>query len=164
MLRARVIALCCVATSAFCADLTTDPVLGSWQLNNAKSLLTPSSPPVSVFRSYQAGRDGFIHISETRLDAKGAKIEINYAVSYDGEEYPLFFRASDTHVLVKSNETVSFRRVDQRTVRGVFRTQGIATHRFTRTVSKDGQQLRVLVVRIHQPKTVTLLVYERAAT
>jgi hypothetical protein len=158
-------ALCC-ATSAFCADLDSDPVFGFWQLNNAKSRLAATPPPVSMFRRYQPEREGLTRISEIRLDPGGTQIEVDYVASYDGEECPLYFRRSDNHALVKSNLTVSFRRIDRRRVEGVFRTQGKETYRFTRVVSKDGRRLHVRIVEIDSSdqKAITLLVYDRMST
>jgi hypothetical protein len=141
---------------------SSDPALGLWQLNEAKCRFSSSLFSVSILRSFQAANGGSTHISETRVVPDGRRVHIEYDVRYDGNEYPIFITNRETGVLEKSEDTVSFRRVDPYTVTGEFRYRGTKTSEFTRVVSKDGQTLSITVVG--SDSNTTLLVYERATT
>ena len=66
----------------------------------------------------------------------------------------------------KSDDTVSFRRVNRTTVEGAFRNRGNKTAEFTRSVSDDEQTLSVKISGIDSTgrRIVTLLVYDRLTT
>jgi hypothetical protein len=147
-------------------DLNSDPALGSWRLNQAKCQFSNTVPPVSVMRSFQAGSRGLTRISETRLIPDGEEIVVEYLVSYDGKEYPMFVTHADVSAPTKLDETVSLRRIGRRVVGGVFRNHGKETAEFTREISNDGQSLSVRIVGTGSTggKTVTLLVYDRLIT
>lgn len=145
-------------------DTNNDPVLGSWRLNTVKPQFSTTTS-ASVMRSYQASGSGLTRISETRL-IPGGQMLIEYATRYDGEESPIFVREDGWSAPIKSDSTVSFRRINRYTVTGLFRNQGNRTSEFTRIVSADGQHLLVRVLGIDSTgdQTVTVLVYDRITT
>jgi hypothetical protein len=154
-----------LASSPVSDDLNSDPALGSWRLNEAKCQFSNTLPSVSVMRSFQAGT-GLTRISETRLIPSGEEIVVEYLVSYDGKEYPMFVTHADVSAPTKLDDTVSLRRIGRRVVGGVFRNHGKETAEFTREISNDGQSLYVRIVGTDSTggKTVTLLVYDRLNT
>ena len=155
-----------LAFSPVSGDLNSDPALGSWRLNEAKCQFSNTVPSVSVMRSFQADSPGLTRISETRLVPTGEEIVVEYVVSYDGKEYPMFVTHADVSAPTKLDDTVSLRRIGRRVVGGVFRNHGKETAEFTREVSNDGQSLYVRIVGTDSTgsKSVTLLVYDRLNT
>jgi hypothetical protein len=155
-----------LAFSPVNGDSNSDPALGLWRLNQAKCQFSSPVPSTTTTRSYQPAAGGLTRISETRLPSDGQQMSVEYVVSYDGKEYPVFVTDGDTSTPLKSVDTVSLRRVDRHTVAGVFRHHGNKTSEFSREVSKDGQTLYVRIVGIHADgsQTLTLLVYDRLVT
>ena len=94
-------------------------------------------------RSFQADSRGLTRISETRLIPTGEEIVVEYLVSYDGKEYPMFVTHADVSAPTKLDDTVSLRRIGRRVV---FRNHGKETAEFTREISNDGQSLYVRIV------------------
>jgi len=152
--------------SSASGELGGDPVFGVWRLNEAECQFSSAVPPVSVTRSYQPVAGELTRISETRLIAGGRSIVVEYAAGYEGREYPIFVKEGDVSAPTKSEETVSFRRIDRYTVSGVFRDHGKAHSSFTRVVSKDGQKLYVTITRMDSTggEVRSLLVYDRLIT
>jgi hypothetical protein len=156
----------CLAFPPVGGDSNRDPVLGFWRLNEAKCQFSSMIPPVGVVRSYQPAAAGFTRILETRVIPDGQQILVEYVVSYDGKEYPIFVTHGGTSARTRSDDTVSFQSVDRHTVKGVFRNQGHKTSAFTRVVSDDGQRLWVRIAGIDSTgrQILTLLVYDRLVT
>jgi len=147
-------------------DSASDPVFGSWPLNEAKSQFSSIAPAVSVVRTFQAASGGWTRILETRLTPEGGPILVEYIAAYDGGKYPIFISHGATGRRTKSDDTVSFRRVNRTTVEGAFRNRGNKTAEFTRSVSDDEQTLSVKISGIDSTgrRIVTLLVYDRLTT
>jgi hypothetical protein len=155
-----------LASSPHIGGPADDPALGVWRLDAAKCRFSAPLPSVSVFRSYQAADGGLTRIQETRQATDGQQVIVEYAAVLDGREYPIQITSPVTGELMQSEDTVALRRIDVRTVAGVFRSRGKQTSEFTRTLSEDGQALSVRVVGFDASgkPTVTLLVYDRMLT
>jgi hypothetical protein len=156
----------CLSFSAVRGDWSNDPVLGSWRLNDAKCRFSSPVPSVSIMRNYQPAGGGLTRISETRLLPDEQRILVEYVARYDSKEYAIFVTPAGTGAPTKSDDTVSFRRVDRYTVEGVFRRHGSETSEFTREVSKDRQTLYVRITGIDSSghQILTVLVYDRLVT
>lgn len=144
----------------------TDPVLGTWRLNSRESELPWAMPDAILRRSYEPAIRGAIRISEVRVTPDSELIRLEYVVAYDGAEYPIFFGTGDRKPLTQSRSTVSIRRLDEYTVRGMFRDDGRKTSEFTREVSRDGLKLYVRIDSLDSSGTraQALLVYDRMIT
>ena len=144
----------------------TDPVMGAWRLNSRESALPWPKLDAILRRSFEPAGAGSIRISEERVTSDAELLRVEYVVAYDGAEYPIFFVKGDRRPLIQSRTTVSIRRLDQYTVRGVFRDDGRKTSEFTREVSRDGLKLYVRIDWIGTNGTGAhgLLVYDRLIT
>ena len=66
----------------------TNPLIGVWTLNVAKSTFSPGPPPKSRTRTYTQNGDGLKFVS-AGVNADGsASVPISYAAHFDGKDYP----------------------------------------------------------------------------
>ena len=130
----------------------SDPVLGSWTLNVAKS--TGAALPRSDTRTYAHVENG-IKFSMKRVTAEGKEVSAETTYKYDGKDYP--FTGSPDY------DTVSAKRVATNTVELTQKKSGKVVGTTTRTVSKDGKTL-TLVMRSSNAKgelVSSTLVFDR---
>src|SRR4051794_36604454 len=81
--------------------------VGTWKVNIAKSRLGPGPAPRSFVSTIEAvGSD--TKMTGVRIDADGVRTEAHFTAKFDGKDYPI--KGSP------NADTVSFRRVDARTV------------------------------------------------
>ena len=111
-----------------------DPVLGTWQLNVAKSHFTPGPGWRSQIRVYQATPEG-VSVTWSGVDAKGEKMQVSYSYAYDGRDYAMLGSAS--------YDTLNAVRIDDRTVRSEEKRDGKTVGIAVRTVSPDGKVLTI---------------------
>lgn len=123
-----------LALSTAHATSSSDPVLGTWQLNVARSQFTPGPGWRSQIRIYRAIPEG-VAVTWTGIDAKGEKMRVRYTYAYDGRDYPM--RGSASY------DTLNAVRVDERTVRSEEKRDGKTVGIALRTVSPDGKVLTI---------------------
>jgi len=123
-----------LALSAAHATSSDDPILGTWQLNVAKSQFTPGPGWRSQIRVYQAAPEG-VAVSWTGVDAEGEQMQVSYSYAYDGRDYPMLGSAS--------YDTLNAVRIDARTVRSEEKRDGTTVGIAVRTVSPDGKILTI---------------------
>jgi uncharacterized protein YcnI len=109
----------------------TDPTLGHWKLNLAKSKYDPGPPPKSEMRTYEASGKNGIKGRFDRVDAAGKTITITYDAQYDGKDVP-YTGAPDA-------DTISLRRVDARTIDATLKKNGKAVQTTKAVTSADGK-------------------------
>jgi hypothetical protein len=134
--------------------LAADPVIGTWQLNVAKSKFSPGPGPKSQTRTYADSPDG------TALTIK--------SVSADGKEsnMTLTFKTDGKPSKANGNpdfDTVKVTRVDERTVKSLQTRGGADAGSGVRSVSKDGKTLTFKQKGTHADGTAydDVLVYDR---
>jgi hypothetical protein len=66
----------------------TDPFLGTWKLNLAKSKFEPGPAPKSETRIVVTGPSG-MNVSVDRLRGDGTRQEFEYTTNLDGKNYPI---------------------------------------------------------------------------
>jgi hypothetical protein len=145
---------------ALCAGLVllsaqaTNPRIGSWQNNIAKSKYDPGPGPKSQTLKIEAAGEGEKVTSET-VTADGSKTTTEYTANYDGKPYPI--KGSATA------DTVALKRVDSHTTERVDSRGGKTVQTFTRVVSKDGKTMTVTIKGTNaQGKPVhNVVVFER---
>ena len=115
---------------------SSDPIIGTWQLNQQKSKFFPGPPPQSQTRTYVADRDR-ITMSAEGVDAKGNPTQQEWSAKYDGKDYPV--ANSPTF------NSISMKRVDESTVTSTSKKDGRIVSSATRVISKDGKELRITV-------------------
>ena len=115
---------------AFAGD--SDPVVGTWQLNVAKSTFTAGPTPKSQTRTYtQSGSSISVVIKTVGADGKESTLQATYQL--DGKDYPV--------TGAPDYDSLSAKQVNPRTASFTLKRAGTAVGTTTRTVSKDGKHL-----------------------
>jgi hypothetical protein len=128
LLVGTVLAIGGVAVAA-AAD-ATDPVVGNWKLDVAKSKFSPGPAPKSQTRAYKATADG-IDMTYTGVAADGSAVNGKSTFKYDGKDYPITGSA-DFDVL-------SLKRIDATTIESTQKKAGKVVGTTIRSVSGDGK-------------------------
>jgi hypothetical protein len=130
----------------------SDPVIGRWRLNWAKSQ-SEGTAPKRVIRTYAKFHDGF-RVSEVWRDQDGKTTKFIYTAKYDGHEYPI------SH---EGGGTITFTRHDANVAEGVSKTKEYGTYTFKRAVSSDGKNLTIETMRTDSSgkEHKNVLVYEK---
>jgi hypothetical protein len=112
----------------------TDPRLGSWHLNVAKSKYSPGPAPKSQTLKVEASGKGEKVTSEI-VSASGEKTVTEYTAEFDGKPHPL--KGSPTA------DMVTLKRIDSHTTERVDSKGGKTVMTYHRVVSKDGKTMTV---------------------
>jgi hypothetical protein len=113
---------------------STDPVIGSWKINPAKSKYSPGPPPKALATRFEAAGKGLKNTTEF-TNPEGKSFTIAYTAQEDGKDYPLAGSASATAVSLRKLADGSVERTDKK--------EGQVVQTMVRTVSKDGKTLTV---------------------
>jgi hypothetical protein len=108
----------------------TDPLVGTWKLNVAKSRFNPGPPLKSGMKKFEAARDG-LKFSGQDLNADGTKLTVQWTAYFDGKDYPI---KGDPNA-----DTLSLKRIDRFKTESTFKKAGKVTYRVKRVVSQDGK-------------------------
>jgi hypothetical protein len=114
----------------------TDPRLGTWKLNVAKSKFDPDPPPQSLIVKVEPSGNGE-KVSTEGVGADGAPTKTGYTANFDGKDYPL--------VGSQTADKVSLKRVDARTTDRTDKKDGKVAATLHRVVSRDGKTMTVTV-------------------
>ena len=125
-------ALLTLGSVAVIAAPASDPVIGTWQLNVAKSKFSPGPAPKSDTRTYAATDQG-IMMTWKSVGADGKEMVAKSTFKADGNDYP----ASGA----PNFDSLSLKQVDDHTVQSTQKMGGKVIGTTTRTVSKDGKVL-----------------------
>ncbi len=111
----------------------SNPEIGTWKLNLAKSKYSPGPPPRSQTSNIQAEGQG-LKVTLEGIDAQGNPTKVDFGVYfYDGKSYPVagstFYDAS------------SYKRVNDSTVEITRTKGGKAVGTTTQVLSADGKSL-----------------------
>ena len=107
-----------------------DPVVGTWNLNVAKSKIDPSQAFKSQTRTYTEGADG-ISVNVTGVRADGSALSQQSTFKYDNKAYP-WSGAADY-------DSLTLKRVNGSTVTAVLMKAGKKVGTTTRTISGHGK-------------------------
>lgn len=123
-------ALLALSSVAIAAD-ASDSVVGTWQLNTAKS--TGNAPmPKSETRMYTAAPGG-VALTWKRVGADGKDSTVKTTFKYDGKDYPVTGSPDF--------DALNAKRVDANTVESTQKRMGKSVGTTKRTVSADGKTL-----------------------
>jgi len=114
----------------------TDPRIGTWQLNVAKSKFSPGPPPQSQTLKIEASGRGEKVTSEA-VNADGTPTTTQYTANFDGKDYPL----TGSQIA----DMVSLKRVDARTTERTDKKGDKVMTSITRVVSADGKSMTATV-------------------
>ena len=108
----------------------SDPLVGTWKLNQAKSIYDPGPGPQSAVHKYEStGKDSY-KITRDSVDATGKASHGEAPIVFDGNVHP------------QNNETsIMDRRIDAYNLEGMSMKGGKITRVFFRFVSADGKTL-----------------------
>jgi hypothetical protein len=121
-------ALCAMAICVLAAD---DPFSGTWKLSLSKSRLTP---PVPQSQTVQIEADATgVRFREDIVSDKGEKLSVTADAKFDGKDYPVI----GSPIV----DTVAYRRVNARTIKGTAKKAGQVAFTETVVVSKDGKTM-----------------------
>ena len=111
-----------------------DPVLGTWNLNVAKSNYKPGPAPTSQTRIYEAHPEG-IKVTIKTIHADSESTSVEHPVNYDGKEHPVT-GSSQT-------DAIALEKIDDYTSEATLKHAGkvIGTNR--RSISKDGRTMTI---------------------
>src|SRR5215475_3421363 len=148
------LAVCLVVISPLSSFAQTDPIIGTWKLNLAKSKFNPGPPPKSQTLTYEAVGQG-VKVTVKITDAEGKPIDIQSTFNYDGKDYPV---TGDPNV-----DAIALKRIDQHTVEFARKKAGKVVVTGTSVVSKDGKTMTLTAkgTNAKGEKTSSTGVYEK---
>jgi hypothetical protein len=147
-------AVAVIGSAAIALAADSDPVIGTWQLNAAKSTWTSGPALKSQTRTYsQSGPSISVVIKSTGADGKEATTQATYQL--DGKDYPV--TGSPDY------DSLSGKQVNPRTATFTLKKGGKAVGTTTRTVSKDGSTLtsKASVTTAKGEKTENVMVFDK---
>ena len=119
-----------VILSGHPAAQSADPVVGTWELNLAKSKFSPGPPPKSQTRTYvMAGAE--IKATSKGVGADGKPTAEHWTVTDDGQDRPI---TGDPNADVQA-----LTRIDAFTVEATLKKAGKVVQTARREISKDGK-------------------------
>ena len=132
-----------------------NPFLGSWKLAPEKSKTEPGAAPPggNIVITYSEEGD-HVRVTASVTLPDGTKRNIVHTQTYDGQPHDRFEGKPN-------GETLTHRRIDDRTEETVWRKDGQVTMVTTRTVSADGKTLTSTVRVPGKADPENVMVYER---
>lgn len=128
---AKVIALSLVLSALLSAQ--SNPQVGTWKLNPAKSKYATAQAPKSETRSVETEGDG-AKVSFDGVAEDGSRIAYSYTTNYDGKESIV----SGVGMLY-GQDTIAVKRANENTTTAILRKLGKVVGTTRAVVSKDGK-------------------------
>ena len=157
-LRSLVSAVACFGLSAAVVVpgfAQTDPQVGVWKLNVAKSKYSPGPAPKSAATTIEAAGAGTkVSVDQTLPD--GTRRQYNFTANYDGKDTPVIGNNPDA-------DTVARTRINASTVQTIAKKAGQVTTTQTSEVSSDGKTRTVTTkgVNAKGQQINNVAIYER---
>ncbi len=114
----------------------SDPRVGTWKLDVAKSKYSPGPAPQSLMLKIEASGQGE-KVTADFVNADGTRGTTQYTANFDGKDYPLTGS--------QNADTVSLKRIDARTTERTDKKGGKVVLTFPRVVSQDGKTMTVTI-------------------
>ena len=133
----------------------SDPQVGVWKLNIAKSKYSPGpAPKIGSTRIEAAGAGAKVTVDQELAD--GTKRHWEFTANYDGKDSPVTGNNPDA-------DTVARTRIDPATVQTISKKAGKVTTTQTSAVSSDGKTRTVTTKRVNASgqQVNNVAVYER---
>ena len=112
----------------------SDPRIGTWKLNGAKSKFSPGPAPQSLTVKVEPSGQGE-KVTAEFVNADGTRTTTAYTANFDGKDYPL----TGSQIA----DTVSLKRIDARTTERTDKKGGKVAQTLRRVVSGDGKTMTV---------------------
>ena len=113
---------------------TSDPRIGTWKLNVAKSKYSPGPAPQALTVNVEPSGQGE-KVTTEFVNADGTRTTTEYTANFDGKDYPL----TGSQIA----DTVSLKRSNARTTVRTDKKGGKVAQTLRRVVSKDGKTMTV---------------------
>jgi hypothetical protein len=110
----------------------TNPFIGTWKLNVAKSKFEPGPAPKSQTRTVVADGDGAKYSYEG-VGADGTPITYSFTIKYDGKDYPVTGTG-----MPGGADSISIKRVGTNKAEAILKKDGKEVGKSVAEVSKDG--------------------------
>ncbi|HEY0685084.1 MAG TPA: hypothetical protein VGD45_22285 [Steroidobacter sp.] len=143
-----------VSGVAVAAEMGSDPVIGTWKLNAAKSTFTSGPALKSQTRTYsQSGQRISLVMKSMSADGKEATSRTSYQL--DGKDYPVMGNPDF--------DSLSAEQVDANTAEFKLKKGGKTVGTTSRTVSKDGKTLtsKMQLTMVNGEKADNVLVFDK---
>jgi hypothetical protein len=111
----------------------TNPFVGTWKLNLAKSKYDPGPPPKSETRTYAAQGDTF-KVSFDGVGADRSHFAHGFTFKYDGKDYPITGSGTPGGA-----DIIAVKRIDANTAETTLKKAGKVVLTTSAVVSKDGK-------------------------
>ena len=112
----------------------SDPRIGTWKLNAAKSKYSPGPAPQALTVNVEPSGKGE-KVTTEFVNADGTRTTTEYTANFDGKDYPL----TGSQIA----DTVSLKRSNARTTVRTDKKGGKVAQTLRRVVSKDGKTMTV---------------------
>ena len=112
----------------------SDPAIGTWKLNVAKSKYVPGPVPKSNVITITAAASG-LHVVAKGEDAAGKPTGIDYTATSDGKDSPV--KGAPAY------DTTALKRIDANTTEQTRKKEGKMVQTATRKISADGKTMTV---------------------
>jgi hypothetical protein len=126
--------LALIAASTHVVSAQTDPAIGTWKLNTAKSKYRAGQMPKSNIVTITAAGSGY-HVVAKGEDATGKPTGIDYTATFDGKDSPV--KGAPAY------DTTSLKRIDANTTEQIRKKEGKVVQTATRKISADGKTMTV---------------------
>jgi len=147
-------ALLTSGSAVIAAGSVTDPAVGTWKLNPAKSTFAGIPAYKSQIRIYsRSGED--ITLKMTTVSAEGKETTTQATYKLNGKDYPSMGNADF--------DSLSGTQIDTNTVEFTLKRAGKPIGKIRRTVSKDGQTLTINyeITNVNGVQTGALTVFDK---
>ena len=151
---ALVASLVFLAALAASAAAQTDPQIGVWRINLAKSRYNTPPPKGATTKIEAAGAGTKVTVDQVASD--GTKRHYEFTSNYDGKEVKVTGNNPDA-------DTVARSRVDAHTIKTINKKDGKVTTTQTSTVSNDGKTRTVTTTGVNGAgaKVNNIAVYDK---
>ena len=124
------------AVVASVASAQSEPRVGTWELNLAKSTFSPGPPPKKQTLTFQAAGPQWIALLQgTEASGKPINPDMNnLAINFDGKDHPTANADYDT---------TAWKRIDANTYQAIRKKAGKIVLTSTNVVSKDGKTMTI---------------------
>ena len=112
----------------------SDPRIGTWKLNVAKSKYSPGPAPQALTVKVEPSGQGE-KVTAEFVNADGTRTTTQYTANFDGKDNPL----TGSQIA----DTLSLKRIDARTTDRTDKKGGKVAQTLKRVVSKDGKTMTV---------------------
>ncbi len=119
----------------------SDPAIGTWKLNPAKSKYFPGLPPRSQTVTIAAAGNG-IKVSSKGIDAAGKPTSTDYTVAEDGKDVPV--KGSPSY------DMTSMKRINPSTTELARKKSGKVVQTARRVISSDGKTMTITTTGVNE--------------